>query len=491
MLTSKQIITKCFVYFSVATTVCLFLNVDILKEYIFLDANELIYTASRDSKFHNLFIENGRHLLGYWSEYLYANLCKTITSLKWVRLATLICSVIFSCQIFRFLISQGLNQFESFLFAITILALPSFTIYYSWSATAQIPLLLILNFYAGTILLKALSKKQNLVLMSFISFTIVLITLFTYQSVVMAFILPFIFKTVITNKLDYKSGIYLLTFTFISFVSFYILFKLLTSINNLDAAGRTSLNLFSLPKKIIKFYLFECVTLIKNSGFLMFSKTFLILGSMCFLGFFYYNIKKNKSWIFKLILLAVLPLSYAPNLLSSQSYFSLRTIAVTAIIICFYQFWMLKTLCNKYEFLKKVLVIVPFTLLILSYYNQHNYVAGIQYKEYKVLKNVFKSTTVISNEKLIIVIPEHGFLKTNGFLVNDFSDEFGNLSSTKPWSTPHLFSQLKWEDQQKEDNTLEVFSPKNISITYRDTLNKNLEIKSINLVNHLQEAFSK
>jgi len=152
----RSIIIK---YFISALLICVGLNYQIFYDYAFLDANELIYTASRKDDFYNLFIENGRPLLGVWSEYLYGHISTTISDLKWVRLVALVSCVLFSTQLFNFLLNQGLKLYESAMFSILILALPTFTVYYAWSATLQIPFLLIINFYAGQKLLKVLKTQ--------------------------------------------------------------------------------------------------------------------------------------------------------------------------------------------------------------------------------------------------------------------------------------------------------------------------------------------
>ncbi|RZN82629.1 MAG: hypothetical protein EVB11_07885 [Winogradskyella sp.] len=478
------------IFFSVALVICFGLNLDILKDYAFLDAYEFIYTANRNSDFQNIFIENGRPLLGLWSEFFYGSVFETISQLKWARIFALFFCVLFSTQLFRFLLKLGLKPYESAIFSVLVLALPTFTVYFAWSATAQIPILLIANFYAGQLLLKAFIQKKIFSLNFAIAFCIVFISLFMYQSAVMIFILPLIFTVIKTNSFDLKTVTYFILFTLLSFILYFVFFKLTLSISSLDASYRTSLNPLNIPKRVIKFYMFELRILIKNSGFLLISKLSLLIGAIAFLGFLIQQFLIKRSLIFLSALVLILPFCYAPNILSGQSYFSLRAISPTAIIILFYQFWFLRNLCLKYNKTKVGLLIIPVSLLLLSAFNQKKYVAGLQHKEYEILRKAFQDFDINQVNKLVIIRPNYGFLQELGYLKNGFSGEFGNLSSVKDWVPNHLFSQIKWEQQKDRNKTSEVFPIRNINIYNQDNYIQRHNIKTIHLVELFEEAFT-
>ncbi|MDA8874300.1 hypothetical protein N9H78_01360 [Winogradskyella sp.] len=465
-MTSQYKANKVYVlYFVLAFIICLSLNFGILKDYIFLDANEYLYTATRNSNFHYEFIQGGRPLLGFWCEYLYGYVCNTISDLKWVRLFALSVSVLFSSQIFRYLLKLNLKIYESALFSILILTLPTFTVYYGWSATAEIPVLLILNFYAGQLLLKALTKTKNRILHFFFAFTIIFTSLFIYQSVVMVFLLPIVFIGVIKNEFKIRIWLQILLFTLICFLAYFISFKIMLNYTDLEATTRSSLSIIDLPKKVIKFHLIEVITLIKGSGFLVASIVSFIIGLFAFSGFFIKQYIKNKSILSSLIISLIIAFSYAPNILSGQSYFSLRTIAPTAIIVLFYQFYFFRELSIKNTLFKKTILIIPIILLAYSSHNLNNYIAEVQNKEYKTAKTVFLKVDINKTNQITFIRPEYGFLQKNEVLKNGFSGEFGNLSSVKDWALPNLFSQVVWENSTSTDKTEEIFSPKNILVT--------------------------
>jgi len=470
-------------YFIIALIICLGLNHDIIKDYSFLDAYEFIYTAGRDNNFQNIFIEHGRPLLGVWCDFLYGTVFETISQLKWARLLATFFSVLFSTQIFSFLLKIGFKVYESVIFSILVLALPTFTVYYAWSATAQIPILLVLNFYAGQLLLEGFRQEKFLSLNLFKAFIIVFVSLFMYQSAVTVFLLPFVFKSVKANTFNHKTSVYYIIFTLACFLLYFVCFKLVININGLEASHRTSLSIFDLPVKVVKFFITELRILIKNSGFLIIPKISLLVGLVTFIGFYVLNYFKNKSLLFISVLVFVLLFAYAPNILSGQSYFSLRTIAPAAIIVLFYQFYFLRFLYLKYKNTRFILLIIPLVLLLFSSVNQKKYVAGLQNKEYEILKAEIELFDISSIKKIDIIRPRYGFLQKQGYLKNGFSGEFGNLSSTKDWVPNHLFCQIKWEQQQNaKGKPFEVFPVKNINVYTNEKHKEFKERTSINLI---------
>lgn len=114
----------------------------------------------------------------------------------------------------------------------------------------------------------------------------------------------------------------------------------------------------------------------------------------------------------------------------------------------FYQFYFLRYLAIKYVKLKFGLIFLTISLLVLSFFNQRKYVAGLQHEEFTILKKAFEDFDIESTDKLTIIIPKYDHLQKYQNLKNGFSDEFGRLSSAKDWAPNHLFSQIKWEQKK-------------------------------------------
>ncbi|MEN3323031.1 glucosyltransferase domain-containing protein [Mariniflexile soesokkakense] len=462
--------TKPILAYSIGSLIgCLLLNLGIFKEYAFLDANEYIWTAYKNPKFQNEFIQGGRFLFGIISEFVYGSLCNTIADLKWVRLFALLSCVFFSIQVFTYLLKLTKKVNESALFSFLILTLPSFSTYYSWSCTLEIPVLLCLNFFAGTLLIKAFYSKKHRILYYFVSLLIVVISLCIYQSAITAFLIPIVFSSLINRDFSIKKLISILIFIAISFSIYFIVFKTSLFLYGLEPTNRTKLDLLKLPLKVILFYLRELRLVFKGSGFLVAPIFFLIIGASSFLGFLYLLYQKRSKipqFYFKVsCLILVLPLSYLPNLLSSQTFVCSRTIAPTAVIVLFYQFCFFYSLSLCKSIFKKLSLTLVLILIICSSINLNYYITRVQNKEHLAIKKAYTNIPLNNTKKIIIIKPKPNFLQDYGFYKQESADEFGHLSSVKPWAPEPLFRQilkerldsLGLEKEQFEINKIEVY----------------------------------
>ncbi len=474
---------------------CLFLNIGIFNDYAFLDANEYIWTAYRDTNFQNEFIQGGRPLLGIICEFLYGAICNTIASLKWVRLFSVIGSVLFSVQIFSFLLKLNMKIYESALFSFLVLTIPSFSVYYSWSATSEIPIILNLNFFAGVILMQALEKNKNIVLNFFVSLAIVIVSLCIYQSAVTAFLIPFVFSFVLVKNFSVKKIISILIFIGISFSIYFIIFKLSLEFYGLKPSNRTNVNLIKLPIRVILFYFREVRMLLKASGILIWPIAFIFVGAFSFLGFFYslYQKRKETTQFFFFIswLILVLPLTYLPNLISSDNYVCSRTIAPAAILILFYQFNFLRNLSTKNEKTKKLSLVLAVLLITFSSINLNYYMTRIHSKEHRALKMTFNKIPVDNTKRIIFIKPKNEFLQEFSFYKQESADEFGHISSSRVWVPKPLFNQLLKE--RLDSLGLKSLMLPNNKIEVYDLETKYSDDNSIviNLIDILKDEFSK
>lgn len=478
-----------FAFFCVALLSCFLLNFGIFKDYIFLDANEYLYTATRNPNFQDEFIQGGRPFLGLYYKLIYG-LTQTITNLKWIRAITVVFSVIFSTQVFHYLLQLNYKFFESAIFALLILALPSFTVYYSWTDVSEIPILLSICFFIGSLLIKDYKSNKTKIAVIFFFIIILILTLTTYQPAAMAVVLPSVLKSVSKREIDLNATKKIILVTAIGFIIYYAVFKLSLYFYDLQPKERTSISAFNSLKKTAKFFLFELRTLLKNSGFLLASKLFLVIGGLSFIGFILHVKNRfQKPFLFISLLILVLPFSYATNILSGQSYFSIRTIAPTAIIVLFYQFYFIRYLVIKYTWSKKIAFGLVIALMAMSSVNIHKYIINIQTKEYSTLKSLFKNVSLNKNETLVIIRPKPGFLKDIGFIDNQFSSEFGQLSSTKDWSSKHLFCQVAWESSKITDKTIHIIHPKRVTVIAKDSIITKKNTKILKLEEVLKTSF--
>ena len=439
--------SKPILMFSISALIaCVLLNLGIFKDYAFRDAHEYIWTANNNPNFQNEFIQGGRFLLGIICEFVYGDFSQTISDLKWVRLFSLLTCVVFSVQIFSFLLKLKFKIYESALFSFLILTLPTFTVYIGWTATHEIPLLLSLCFAAGVLLQKNFNSKPHGYLNYFVALFLVVFSMCIYQPAATAFLIPFIFPVVLFKKFNAKKTFSILVFLGISFITYFFVFKLSLYWYNLEPTNRSSINLIKLPLKVAFFYLREMRMLLAGSGIMIWHLVFLCIGGFGFLGFFYSLYQKRTQIpqfvLFILLLVLILPISYLPNLLSSGDFVCSRTIAPAAIIVLFYQFTFFRELCFKYRILKKYFLVLSLLLIIISSINLNFYIAKIQNKEYKALKMAFSKVPLNNTKKIIIIKPDDKFLQGFKYYKRRYADEFGQVSSSRIWVPTPMFNQI-------------------------------------------------
>ncbi len=363
-----------------------------------------------------------------------------------MRLFSLIGCVIFSIQIFTFLLKLNLKKIEAGIFSFLILALPSFSVFVFWSATFEVPIALILSFFSGYLLLKSFELNHINKAHYAIALILVIISLFLYQSATTVFLLPFVFSFAIKENhslLKFKRIIFFIAF---AFGLYFILFKLSLLWFQLEPLNRAHIDILKLPVKTILFYAREMRMLLYGSGILLAPVLAFIIGAISFLGFLFFKYKRrdeiNKPILLIFFLLAVLPLSYSPNLISVDNFICSRTIAPAAIIILFYQFYFFRELSIKLKALKIISILIAFLFVALGFININTYQVETQNTEYKALKTVFERIDLTVTKKIIFIIPEHDYLQKLETYKLGYADEFGEISSSRPWAPEPMLKQI-------------------------------------------------
>lgn len=480
-------------YFVFALISSIILNFGIFKDYAFRDAYEYIWTAKNSHTFMNEFVQGGRFLLGIICKIVYGYLCDSISDLKWVRLFSLVTSVIFSTQIFSFLLKQKLKIYETVLFSFLILTIPSFTVYIGWTATHEIPLILNIAFYSGLLLLKVPDKKKNVILIYLFALFLILICLCIYQPAATAVIIPFVLSVVISKNFVLKKAIKFIAFLGIAFIFYFLIFKLSLNWFGLEPTKRAEVEILKIPFNVILFYLKEMRTLLYGSGILIFPALFFMIGAFSFFGFFYSIFQKRTNisqfFLFMPFLILVFPLSYAPNILSSANYLCARTIAPAAVLLFFYQFIFLRELCIKKNLFKLPVLILAITIIIISSLNQNIYIAKIQNKEYLAIKKAYNNISLDDRKKIIIIKPNENFLQEFKFYKRIYADEFAQVSSSRSWVPKPMFNQILKERLDALGIKKSDFSPNDIEVYGAQEKYEENNTIVINLIEILKNEF--
>lgn len=442
---SKSVCLFAFTAFSIFAL----LYLGIFKDYGFTDAYEFLWSANKTSNFKHVFIQGGRPLFGELNQLIFGSLCATISDLKWIRLASLIGCVVLSTQIFRLLLQLNFKKIEAALFSFLVLAIPSIGVYVSWSATYEIPWALNCSFFAGVLLLQMKSKKLY-IFKYVLALVFNIIALNLYQSGGTAFLIPLVFYTIVNQELKRSQLTRFLSFFAISFGLYFIIFKLSLHLYNIPALERSEIDFTSLPFHFFNFYLKELSNTFYGSAILLPSKFFFFIGLSLFIGFFILLFKKNKFntnyILFLTFLILILPFSFTPNLLVANNFVCSRTIAVTAIIVLFYQFYFLRSLSSNNAIVKYLSYALAIAFIIGSSYNVNTYFTQISVKEYTSLKTAFTSMPLNTSKKIILIRPQEDFLQKKGIYNRKYADEYVQLSTERAWVPVPLFYQIMTEE---------------------------------------------
>lgn len=428
------------------------LNYSLFKNYAYSDAYEFVWSGTESPVFINAFIQGGRPLYGVLNQWIFGSLIDGINDLKWLRMTSGIMSVLLSVQVFVFLLKKmNWSIVWSSIFSFSLLMLPSFTVYFGWSVTYEIPIALNASFLGGTLFLSSITAPRLSYLKIFTGVFLSVVALSLYQPAGTAFLIPFVIYYVHATRLIIKSVIQLAVFYCITFALYYALFQFVLKYSEIPPLERAGMNLGGLPKNIINFYFTELTPILGGSFILTMKTVMYILGLILFLSFFLWQklqTENVRNGIFKMVFfLGILPISYLPNLLSVDQWVSTRVIAPAAIIVLFYQFFAVKKMIEKFSGFRYFATGLVVLFVIVGSYNQNVALAGLQAEEYKLVRSEVERVIDIHPEKIQLVVSSRQLSPVLGILPRTYSDEFGIFSTAIHWVPVSIFNQIVKEKQ--------------------------------------------
>lgn len=439
-------------FFTLTACIAVCVNHSIFLDYGFSDAYEFVWSGANKANFTDVFYQNGRFVTGWINVFLYKEVIQNISDLKFLRGVSLLLCVFLNYHLFWFMIKRlNWKTFNALLVTISFLFMPSYTVYMGWSATWLVPLAIELSFFSGILLFDVLIKNKDAKFRIPISFVLLIISLAIYQPTLTAVLIPFVFYYTTNRILTVKPIIVLTLLVGTAVMCYFLLFKYMLFIYQLEPLDRTTMDFISLPSKMIEFFSKELDPAYRSSWLLLLPRTGYRFGLIVFICFFIILISKvvkgKLSWLNLMFLVMVLPFSFFVNLLSSEGWTSSRTIAVPGIIVLFYQMYFVITLVDNKKYERYILGGLVVFLGIGAFYNQNYALAGLQAKEYQIVTNKIKK--IISENKgetIIIQYPEYYFAKDLGLVKNTYSDEFGVFSMGVEWAIVPFFNQIVKEE---------------------------------------------
>ncbi|MCB0487342.1 MAG: glucosyltransferase domain-containing protein [Cyclobacteriaceae bacterium] len=427
----------------------------VLQTYAYTDVYEFLYNSHNDN-FINVFIQGGRPIYGLLNKFFFTKV-SAVSQLFWLRLFGVFGILSTALLLFYILNQLLLNRLQALLCSLFFLCSPSASVIGIWAGTYQVGWALSSSLLGGYLLVIALSQtpdksKWGLVALSFI---LTIASLLAYQPAATAFVVPgFI---LLMKTMDLKRLSYFLATYFTSFVVYFGIHKLILVFTNLSALSRTNLALNPIVR--LEWFFTEPMADVLSDNFIFYSYGWRIVARVVFLIFallsFYFlpkGMPLKKVIMFVGLVIVFFISAYMPNLISSDTWVSYRTLSTLFIL----KWTLVLTAVNKWEQWWKPSVIIPYVvglfLLANAVYNINSGFVSIQSEEYqKVSAEVNRLIPSLRNEKkMIFVMPEIDMLEKLGTVRRVVTDEFGSLSSSRDWVPIPMVKQILVEANERQ-----------------------------------------
>lgn len=412
---SQNELIKIYLVFS--TVACLTLLITyyhIFECYAFLDDYFLLYHVG-DRNFIDIFKATGRPVYGVLFKWLFSKLY-FICNLKYARIVSLSGIVLFSVLLNRAYVLAGWEKVQAGCAAVITCLMPAYGIYAAWTTCFLIAYGIIMAFVAGELCLKSydylylkgLGLRQAILFIGIIFLTI--ISLMIYQPSATAFwlfVAIALFKPQ-ENREDFTRKIlYCFIIFTLSVTVYFVLYKLELWPFMADFYKRSGLTKNPLEKIqwFMKYPLYDSLSLFN----ILQGKTVIAITvtavSTVILGGLFFRIRRSRQqrWLFLLIFLGLIPVSYLPNLASSECFGGFRTIGVLGSLIVFYLLLSLK------EIFKNNVIIIIFPALaavfsLMAYYNVTHGFVEPQKQELELIRHALREPLSKQPEEIIFIM---------------------------------------------------------------------------------------
>jgi hypothetical protein len=436
-------------------------------DYIFTDEVNQLWQYKPGAVV-NMFIGNGRAI----TELLFAKLFSTIDHIQqvtYMRLFSffgwLVCLPIWYVSLKRVMdtvsITTGSYQVEPvyrwfpfFTCLYLVTSLP-FAVSIQWASCMELFIANTSGLLSGTVLYKGIQFSDNKFRISvaavIASILLGFVSLFTYQSGMGCFLIPFLFHYInrYTAKKD-KVFIAGFVFYFLIYGMYFPLYKLVLQLNNIPHSQRTSLHIDIMDKLTFFFagpfersFRFTIMT-DEDSKLAATSYLVLLVGWMALV---FVRFGKTK-WLqaLKLITAAftVFILSYLPSMIVKESFASNRTMLALNICVWLVVAEMAITYIRNRQVLAVAAVSVGIVFIISGRNNFRNYFLHPTQKEYVATRNFMQDHYQKNIRTIYFIRPSEDAL-VKQLHIKMSADEFGIPSSCKDWVPEDLSRQLVFE----------------------------------------------
>lgn len=387
-------------------------------------------------------ITNGRPLYGLFQYFLQCFMM-TVPAFSWLRLFSIISTIILCCFLHHFLSSKVKVKSANFTLYIPIFIVfvPAIVVYNAWASCFV---------YVTSILLSGLAyycifdENRKTTFLRFIVGLVLLISaFFIYQPAAMLFLyFVFLNTCVDTREISFSnlvvSAFALIISMFVSLLSIKLLPKIIYGY----AIERSNLNTDFLLK--IKWFFKGPLKIAINNYNINPSMIYVVVSILIlFLGFFYFL--KDKQGILKILLSILLMIGImAPALLAKESWTATRSSVGLYFIVVTIMLYGLVNIYEKFLSQYNVKFVLGAMLFVICIYTQHYIYSSFirqQQAEYQALTQEIVS--VVPKDYTGLIRFEVSNFLEGAFTNISLSDEIGHSSIQISWAVRGLAQSIK------------------------------------------------
>ncbi len=417
----------------------------VFEDYFSLDEPNILWEIKKETFWTNYyprFISEGRSIYGAL-QWLGIKTTGSLAGLKYLRIISLLFTVLFSLQVFRFLNKNMLSKNLSILIAGLLVTIPGFSSFICWSEEFPHHITSILSFFAGSLAAKAFQKqlgKEELPgllanLYIFLAIAIQVFALFIYQNMALVFMFPALIVVVISQGQPAKSRlrffVYLSLIFFISLGIYYKFFQSMLQTNHLEQVGRAKISFQGYEGKLLWFW-----GILKESAklqLLLIKSPF--LSNIPAFGLVVLLLRDvyKKRFLDLFFLLCSTILFFLPHLLIAESWGACRNFALIELALLFYIIYRVDELIKGGFSLKIVFVVMVLFFSMASFNIYEGWVKPMS-KDYKYLGSFVKKLPPLQTDSLYVYyrLAPIDFHEHNS-LLKQYADEFNAPIFYRDW----------------------------------------------------------
>ena len=419
------------------------------SQYLYTDDNVMLWHYRKGAGFH-MGNEQGRYLADLLFSFLFSSI-DTIGQVRWLHLFSLL-GWLFCLPIWYFIFNrvvrkEGLHPMIPFFAVLYLICCLPFTESIVWATTVELFIANTAALIAGYILYSYRSVGAIILAIVF-----ALISLFSYQSGIGCFLLPFLLHLVSKKKLS-RSILIGIGIYFLCFILYDVLFHLQLRYWHIDPSNRAQLASDPLNKAL--FFLgrplacaFRLNWIVNEHSSIGMIVYILIIVGYVLMNIFPASSRDSGYWIsrlrYLLTVLGLLVLMYLPSLAVKENWASNRTLLALDMAAFLLLFTSLLRVIRTEKSRRMMALLFGFLVFVQAEYNLRFVFLGPVTEEYRLVRNYIETHYNPETRTVSFIRPSYDLFRRK-YGVNSSWDEFGIPSFSPEWAPDPFIRQVVFE----------------------------------------------